>query len=73
MSSELSAEKKQELQVHVQAMAKILFDASNKEELKTLRDIEVTLRQHLQEHVSPEMGLFLLQALQERQKAIPEP
>lgn len=49
----------QELQKYAQEIAKILYAETNSEEIKTLEDIEKTVRQQLLEYVEPEIGNFL--------------
>jgi hypothetical protein len=40
--------------------------------MKTLEGIELTVRQQMQKHVSPELGSFLSKRLQERKQASPD-
>lgn len=42
-----------------QALAELLYEESDPEEVKTLEGIEKTVRGHLLEHVGPELGHFL--------------
>jgi hypothetical protein len=49
-----------------------LYDDSDPEAMKTLEGIEMTVRQQIQTHVSPELGGFLSKRLQERKQANPE-
>lgn len=51
--------KQQELQAHIDAIAKILYENTPAEELKTLGDIEQAVRRQTQEHVLPQLGFFL--------------
>ena len=44
---------------HSREIAKILHRNSDPDAVKTLEGIETTVRQHLLEHISPEVGLFL--------------
>lgn len=55
----MTPEQEQDLKIHLQAIAKILYDESDLEAMKTLEGIELTVRQLLQKHVSPELGSFL--------------
>lgn len=61
----------QELDRHVQAIAKLLYADANIRELKSLNDIEVTIRNQVQTHVTPQIGLFLSKALPVAQKDTP--
>ena len=51
----------QQLDSHVQAIAQILYDDAQANELPmdSLEDIEHTVRTQLQSHVSPSLGNFL--------------
>lgn len=55
------AEKKAQIQAHARALAALLYEETDPEQVKTLAGIEATVRGHLLEHVSPEIGEFLLQ------------
>ena len=46
----------QELDRHVQAIAKRLYADANISELKSLNDIEVTIRNQVQTHAKPTTG-----------------
>lgn len=62
----MTPEEKQELNEHVQAIAKILRKESSSHPMTTLGEIESVVREQLQTHVSPQLGLFL-------SKTLPEP
>lgn len=55
----MDTDKQAQLQSHVQAIAALLYEETNPEELKTLSDIEQVVRNQVLEHVSPEIGNFL--------------
>ncbi|MBE9020237.1 hypothetical protein IQ272_29720 [Chroococcidiopsidales cyanobacterium LEGE 13417] len=57
----MDAEKKAQIQAHARALAALLDEETDPEQVKTLAGIEVAVRGHLLEHVSPEIGDFLLQ------------
>ncbi len=57
----MDAEKKAQIQAHARALAALLYEETDPEQVKTLAGIEVAVRGHLLEQVSPEMGDFLLQ------------
>ena len=54
----MTPEQEQALKVHLKAIAQILYDESDPEAMRTLEGIEVTVRQQIQTHVSPELGFF---------------
>jgi len=53
----------QAFQVHLEAIAQILYDESDPEAMKTLEGIELTIREQIQAHVSPGLGRFLSERL----------
>ncbi len=55
----MTPEQKQSLQEHVQAIAKILYEDTSPEKLTTLGKIEQAVRDQMQKHVTPEVGVFL--------------
>lgn len=57
----MDADKKAQIQAHARALAALLYEETDPEQVKTLAAIEATVRGHLLEHVSPEIGNFLLQ------------
>jgi len=57
-------EEKAVLDQHVQAIAKILYADADKSQMTNLGEIEAGIRTQLQEHVSPQLGVFLSQKLQ---------
>jgi hypothetical protein len=69
----MTPEQEQALKTHLQAVAKILYEDSDPDTMQTLEGIEMTVRQKIQAHVGPELGIFLLERLQEQQQAEPEP
>jgi glutamate 5-kinase len=60
----MTPEEKQALDHHVQAVAQILYRNADHSRMSNLAEIEKTIREQLQEHVSPQIGVFLLAALQ---------
>lgn len=58
----------QALKVHLEAIAQILYAESDPEAMKTLEGIELTLREQIQAHVSPELGRFLSERLAVRKQ-----
>jgi hypothetical protein len=69
----MTPEDKLELDQHVQAIAKILYGDADKGRMTNLGEIEVVIREQLQKHVNPQLGVFLSQALQAQLKDTIEP
>lgn len=59
----------QALNAHLEAIAQILYEESDPEAMTTLEGIELTVREKIQSHVSPELGSFLLARLAARNQA----
>ncbi len=57
----MDTDKLQQIQAHARAIATLLYDETAPEQLITLEGIEVAVREHILEHVSPEIGNFLSQ------------
>ena len=55
----MTPEKKADLQSHLDAISDILYADSDPSQMQTLEAIELTVREKIQEHVSPEVGRFL--------------
>jgi hypothetical protein len=55
----MTPEQEQELQAHVQKIAAILYQDTPPEELTSLEGIETSVRKHVLERISPEIGIFL--------------
>jgi hypothetical protein len=55
----MDADKKAQIQAHARAIAALLYEETDPEQVKTLAGIESAVRSHLLEHVSPEIGDFL--------------
>lgn len=68
----MTPDQEQALKAHLQAIAKILYEDSDPAAMQTLEGIEMTLKQQIQTHVSPELGIFLFKRLQEHKQAEPE-
>jgi len=49
------------MQVHIKAIARILYDETPAAELTSLSGIEQAVRRQMQQHVMPEVGIFLSQ------------
>lgn len=55
----MNLDKEAQIQAHAQAIAVLLYEETDPEQVKTLAGIEEAVRKHLLEHVSPEIGNFL--------------
>jgi hypothetical protein len=55
----MDAQKKAELRHHLNGIAAILYEEVDTAELTTLEDIEKNVRNLAQEHVLPQLGIFL--------------
>ncbi|WP_250126518.1 ISKra4 family transposase [Chroococcidiopsis sp. CCMEE 29] len=55
----MEADKKAQIQAHARAIAALLYEETDPEQVKTLAGIETAVRRHLLEHVTPEMGFFI--------------
>lgn len=55
----MSEEENQLLLEHARAIAKILYKNAPVEELTSLGKIEEVVRSQMQEHIMPEVGVFL--------------
>lgn len=55
----MDADKKAQIQAHARAIAALLYEETDPNQVKTLAGIEEAVRGHLLEHVSPEIGDFL--------------
>ncbi len=65
----MTPDQEQALNAHLEAIAQILYDESAPEGMTTLEGIELTVREKIQAHVSPELGSFLLARLAARSLA----
>lgn len=55
----MDAAKCAQIQAHVQAIAALLYEETDPEQVQTLAGIEEAVRGHILKHVSPEIGDFL--------------
>ena len=55
----MTPEKAAQLKTHLDAIAQLLYDESDPAAMETLEGIEMTVREQIQAHVSPELGHFL--------------
>jgi thiaminase len=68
----MSPEEQQELKEYARAIAKILYKNTDTKELNSLGKIERAVRNGMQEHVMPELGVFLSKMSQEKAKDMKE-
>jgi len=66
----MTPEERQALDVHIQAIAKILYNDADKSQMTNLAEIEAMVRTQVQEYVTPGLGSFLSQQLPPLPKAI---
>jgi hypothetical protein len=66
----MTLEQKQALQVHIKAIARILYDETPAADLTSLSGIEQAVRRQMQQHVMPEVGNFLSQQRPTQPEAI---
>ena len=57
----MDANQKAQIKAHARAIAALLYEATDPEQVQTLAGIEEAVRGHVLEHVSPEIGEFLSQ------------
>ena len=55
----MTPEDEQKLREHVQAIAKLLRKDAGERPMTTLGEIESVVREQLQTHVAPQLGVFL--------------
>jgi hypothetical protein len=55
----MDADKVQQIQEYARAIAALLYDETAPEQLTTLEGIEATVRGHMLDYVSPQIGHFL--------------
>jgi hypothetical protein len=69
----MTPEEEQSLKAHADEIAAILYRNTDPKTLKSLEDIEQTVRQHILQHLSPHVGTFLFEKRrkQPQEKAAP--
>ena len=55
----MEAEKLEKIKAHANAIAELLYEETDPEQVKTLEGIEQTVRNHLLDYVNPEVAKFL--------------
>ena len=61
----MTPEKQKELEKHIETIAKILYEETKPKGLASLAQIEETVREQALKHITPKIGFFLSQKLQE--------
>ena len=61
----MKPEKQKALEDHVKAIAKILYEETEPKDLASLAKIEATVRDQTLEHITPRIGFFLSNKVQE--------
>ena len=56
----MTPEKADQLKTHLDAIAQLLYEESNPADMQTLEGIELTVREQIQAHVSPALGILAL-------------
>lgn len=65
----MTSEEEQAVAYHVRELAKLLYKDADASRMTSLGEIEAVVREQVQKHVTPEMGIFLLKQLQAPAKA----
>lgn len=65
----MTPEQQRELDHHLQAIAKILYQEAEPTKLESLAGIEETIRQQTLEYITPQMGFFLSKKRKELRQA----
>lgn len=65
----MTPEEKQAISYHAQELAKLLYKEAAHSRMTTLGEIEAVVRDQVQQHVTPEIGIFLSKPLQIPAKA----
>lgn len=64
----MKTERLKQIKAHAQAIAKLLYEETDSEKVKTLEGIEEAVRKHLIDYVNPEVANFLFrQVVEQRQ------
>ena len=56
----MTPEERQEIQAHVRAISKILYQNTPQEQLQSFKSIEITVREQILQEVAPKIGEFFL-------------
>jgi hypothetical protein len=64
----MTPEKEALLAQHLEAIAAILYEETEPEQVESLSKIEATIRGQTLEYITPKLGIFLSSKLQEQQQ-----
>ncbi len=64
----MTPEEEKELTEHLEAIAKILYKQAQPEQVKTLAQIEATVRKQTLQYITPQLGFFLSNTLPEHKQ-----
>jgi hypothetical protein len=70
--TQLNDADKEKLKEHLKAIAKILYQNTPLDKLKTFEDIETNLREQIQEEITPEIAEFFFQKSAKLKREDPE-
>ena len=59
----MTPEKERELAQHVEAIATLLYEETEPEQVESLAKIEATVRDKTLQHITPQLGVFLSEKL----------
>jgi len=60
----MTPDKEKELAQHLEAIAALLYEETEPEQVKGLAKIEATVREKTLQYITPQLGVFLLDKLQ---------
>lgn len=61
----MTPEKEKELAQHLEAIAALLYEETEPEQVESLAKIEATVREKTLQYITPQLGIFLSEKLQE--------
>ena len=61
----MTPEKEKELAQHLEAIAALLYEETEPEQVESLAKIEATVREKALQYITPQLGIFLSEKLQE--------
>lgn len=64
----MTPEKEALLTEHLEAVAALLYEETELEQMESLAAVEATVREQTLKYITPQLGFFLSSALQEKQQ-----
>lgn len=61
----MTPDQEKELAQHLEAIAALLYEETEPEQVESLAKIEATVREKTLQYITPQLGVFLLDKLQE--------